>query len=75
MKKDDSIKEGCQYIKFKNDKKVIIFWINSFLFIIFVLIILFIGSRKKDEIANSYLKLINSEKISMITFNNSSFKN
>ena len=75
LKKDDSIKEGCQYIKFKNDKKVIIFWINSFLFIIFVLIILFIGSRKKDEIANSYLKLINSEKISMITFNNSSFKN
>lgn len=75
LKKDDSIKEGCQYIKFKNDKKVIIFWINSFLFIIFILIILFIGSRKKDEIANSYLKLIDSEKISMVTLNNTSLKN
>ena len=72
LKKDDSIYEGCQYLKFKNDKNVIIFWIISFIFIIFIMIILFIGSRKKNEIANSYLKLSNSEKVSMININNSS---
>ena len=72
LKKDDSIYEGCQYLKFKNDKNVIIFWIISFIFIIFIMIILFIGSRKKNEIANSYLKLSNSEKVSMININSSS---
>ena len=72
LKKDDSIYEGCQYLKFKNDKNVIIFWIISFIFIIFIMIILFIGSRKKNEIENSYLKLSNSEKVSMININNSS---
>jgi hypothetical protein len=66
LKKDNSINEGCQYLKFKNDKNVIIFWIISFIFIIFIMIILFIGSRKKNEIENSYLKLSNSEKVSMI---------
>ena len=72
LKKDDSIYEGCQYLKFKNDKNVIIFWIISFIFIIFIMIILFIGSRKKNEIENSYLKLSNSEKVSMININSSS---
>ena len=69
LKKDNSINEGCQYLKFKNDKIVIIFWTISFIFIIFIMIILFIGSRKKNEIANSYLKLSNSRNVSMINMN------
>ncbi len=69
LKKDNSINEGCQYLKFKNDKIVIIFWTISFIFIIFIMIILFIGSRKKNEIANSYLKLSNSKNVSMINMN------